>query len=169
MPNKSNCSQKKNQQKCINRSKKLLNLKNKLPKHYYKSLSLKEQDKQIRQIQKSQKLYKQKKYFTRKKMSSFKPKISKHITDFKKCYGISLNNNRLISKKTGVPIKVIEEILRKGRGAYYSAGSRPNQTAESWARARLASALLKRSAYNIDKHIFQKYKVTKIKSCIKSS
>ena len=31
--------------------------------------------------------------------------------------------------------------MKKGQGAYYSSGSRPNQSAHSWGYARLASAI----------------------------
>ena len=56
-----------------------------------------------------------------------------------------LKENRRISMET---------ILRKGRGAYYSSGSRPNQTAESWARARLASSVTGGKAAKYDyKHL----------------
>ena len=42
-------------------------------------------------------------------------------------------------------------------GARTTSGSRPNQTTESWALARLASVLLKGPAYDIDKKIAQKH------------
>ena len=45
----------------------------------------------------------------------------------------------------------------KGRGAYYSSGSRPNQTAESWALARLASVIMNGGARKVDKNIWEKY------------
>ena len=138
----------------------------KIPEHYYNKLDRKDKMKQITEIQKSRKLYRQKKYYTRPKMSSYQNKKSKHEIDFQKCYGIKLGNNlKEISKATGVPIPALQKILSKGRGAYYSSGSRPNQTAESWARARLASALLKRGAYKIDKHILDSHHVKNIKKC----
>jgi len=49
----------------------------------------------------------------------------------------------------------MKEIVRKGKGAYYSSGSRPNQTATSWARARLASALIGGPAAKVDWHIIK--------------
>ena len=42
-------------------------------------------------------------------------------------------------------------------GAYVSSGSRPNQTASSWAFARLASVLLFGPAARIDANILLKY------------
>ena len=43
-------------------------------------------------------------------------------------------------------------------GAYYSSGSRPNQTPMSWGRARLASVILNGPSRRIDKNIWNKYK-----------
>ena len=54
--------------------------------------------------------------------------------------------------------------VKRGRGAYFSNGSRPNQTPESWGRARLASFILKRGAYIKDKDIWKLYHIdSKIK------
>ena len=54
----------------------------------------------------------------------------------------------------------LEQILDKGRGAYYSSGSRPNQTAESWAKARLYAVIFGSSrARKVDTHIIEKYKI----------
>ena len=47
-------------------------------------------------------------------------------------------------------------IVKKGQGAYYSSGSRPNQTAHSWG-ARLASAVTGGKSSQIDYHILEKY------------
>jgi hypothetical protein len=44
----------------------------------------------------------------------------------------------------------LEKILSKGRGAYFSSGSRPNQSAESWGLARLASAITGGNASTVD-------------------
>ena len=44
-------------------------------------------------------------------------------------------------------------------GAYYSSGSRPNQTPYSWGMARLYSVIMGGSARRVDKKIWDKYKV----------
>ena len=36
---------------------------------------------------------------------------------------------------------ILRKIVKKGQGAYYSSGSRPNQTATGWGYARLGSAI----------------------------
>ena len=149
-----------------NTPKRLQKLANRLPDRYYKPLSHTEKIKQLKELETSREMYRQGKYYTRKPMRSFKGKVSKHVTDFQKCYGIPVSSNlNLIEKLTGVPVTVSSKILNKGRGAYYTSGSRPNQKAESWARARLASAILKRGAYRVDKHLFDKAGVTQIKKC----
>ena len=49
----------------------------------------------------------------------------------------------------------MDKIVKKGMGAYYSSGSRPNQTAHSWGRARLFSALSGGPASKIDYKILE--------------
>jgi hypothetical protein len=118
------------------------------PEYAPKSLTPADRKKQIKSIKEGK---------PRPKVESFKSKRSGHVADFEKKYGYKISNTSRISKeiisKTG-----IDKILAKGRGAYYSAGSRPNQTAESWARARLASVILGRGARKVDKAIWDKYK-----------
>ena len=45
---------------------------------------------------------------------------------------------------------------KKGEGAYYSSGSRPNQTPKSWGLARLASSLTSGKAAAVDYDIIKK-------------
>jgi hypothetical protein len=47
-------------------------------------------------------------------------------------------------------------IVKKGEGAYYSSGSRPNQTPQSWGYARLASALTAGKSAAVDFSILEK-------------
>ena len=56
----------------------------------------------------------------------------------------------------------MEEVIMKGKGAYYGSGSRPNQTPMSWGKARLASVLVGGNARKIDKKIVDKYKLPKL-------
>ena len=48
---------------------------------------------------------------------------------------------------------------KKGMGAYYSGGSRPNQTPFSWGLARLASVIMGGNARKVDKKIWDEFKV----------
>lgn len=120
----------------------------KIPKQYAPdSLSASDKKKQIKSIKEGKK---------RPKVD-FKSKRSTHVVKFEKKYKTKITDDAFISKniisKTG-----IDKILSKGRGAYYSAGSRPNTTAESWARARLASVIVGGNARKVDQKIWDEYK-----------
>jgi len=45
--------------------------------------------------------------------------------------------------------------VNKGEGAYYSSGSRPNQTPQSWGLARLASSITAGKAAAVDYHLLK--------------
>ena len=64
--------------------------------------------------------------------------------------------NRELVKKTKCSRKGLRKIVNKGMGAYYSSGSRPNQTAESWGIARLGSAITGGPSSMVDYHILEK-------------
>ena len=111
-------------------------------KYVPRSLSPKDRATQRRNILKSRAAYKQGKYLSRPKVKSFKSKPSRHVVKAKKMYGIeSMTDLDALHRATGCSRSSMEKILNKGRGAFYSSGSRPNQSAESWALARLASAV----------------------------
>jgi len=61
-----------------------------------------------------------------------------------------------LARKTGCSMSALKKIVQKGEGAYYSSGSRPNQTPQSWAYARLASAITGGKAANVDRKILEK-------------
>jgi len=130
----------------------------KYPKRYLpKQLSKKDKQKQLSMLNKSRKLYKKHKYFTRKKVSSFHSKPSNHIANAKKIYGVDkITPSKELSQATGCSIDSLKQIVKKGEGAYYSSGSRPNQTPQSWAYARLASAITGGKASLVDYSILEK-------------
>lgn len=107
------------------------------------TLTKKDKQKQIKMLMKSRKLYRTKnQYYTRKPLSSYKNKTSKHIIKARKIYKIkNLTPNKELARKTGCSLSALNRIVKKGEGAYYSSGSRPNQTPQSWGLARLASAI----------------------------
>jgi len=78
---------------------------------------------------------------------------------FDKKYKLKDKSLRNIAKKTKIPLKALKEVYHKGVGAYYSSGSRPNQTKHSWARARVYSYILGGKVRKYDKHITDKYNV----------
>ncbi len=85
-------------------------------------------------------------------------KRSTYAVSFEKKFGYKITDNRVA--KELISAEGIKQILNKGRGAYYSAGSRPNTTAQQWGYARLASVLVGGPARKVDKAIYDKYKKT---------
>jgi hypothetical protein len=123
-----------------------------VPKRYIpKTLATKDLAKQKRELRKSRKLYKQGKYYTRKQVKSFHSKPSGHVEYARKIYKIdTITPSAELAEKTKCSQSTLEKIVSKGRGAYFSSGSRPNQTAESWGLARLASAITGGASSAID-------------------
>jgi hypothetical protein len=107
-------------------------------------------------LAKSRKMYKQGKYYTRKKVSSFQSTESDHVKKARKIYGVdSIAPSEELSRATGCSIDALEKIVAKGEGAYFSSGSRPNQTAQSWGYARLGSSLTAGKAAAVDFKILE--------------
>ena len=136
--------------------------KNKYPKQYLSGLSKKDKEKQKRSLNKAKKSYKKergsKKYVDRPKLKSYKNKSSSWTDKFHKQYPEAKTLSE-IAKVTGISKRALQAVLKKGKGAYYSSGSRPNQTAESWGKARMYSYILGGPTRKIDKHITDEYKV----------
>jgi len=130
-----------------------------------KSLSEADKKKQKKQLEKSRKDYKKGKYTEREDLKSFKERPSSFVKEVKKKTGLPMNFDKLADKLTRTDkrekelLKGFEEIYEKGKGAYYSSGSRPNQTPESWGKARLASVLVGGPSRKIDKAIVKKYNI----------
>lgn len=121
------------------------------------SLTRKDKIKQAKMLQKSRKLYKKKQYYTRKKITSFRNKPSNHINKARALYNVDvIKPSKELAKKTGCSINALSKIVKKGEGAYYSSGSRPNQTAQSWGYARLASAITGGNSSIVDFDIIDK-------------
>ena len=111
-------------------------------KYIPKRLSKRDTKKQRAMLNKSRKLYRQKVYYTRKPVKSYKSKTSKHIIRARNLYKMDkIIPSKELAKKTGCSVASLNAIVKKGQGAYYSSGSRPNQTATSWGIARLASSV----------------------------
>jgi hypothetical protein len=129
-----------------------------IPQRYIpNTLSKKDKKKQRTMINKSRKMYKQQQYYTRKPVASYKHKTSRHITNAKRIYGVEkVAPTRELAMKTGCSIDALQQIVKKGQGAYYSSGSRPNQTSQSWGLARLASSITAGKAAKVDYDILEK-------------
>jgi hypothetical protein len=111
------------------------------------------------EIDKSQLFYHKKnpKYYIRRSVKTMKIKPSKHVLNAKKLYKISnMTINKELSRKTGCSIQGLNEIMRKGQGAYFT-GSRPGQTPTSWGYARLASSITGGKSSAVDFHILESH------------
>jgi hypothetical protein len=130
---------------------------NNIPLRYLpKKLTQKDKNTQTKMLIKSRTLYKKQKYYTRKKVPSYKNKKSNHIANARKIYNIkSISPSKELSQKTGCTLAALQKIVKKGEGAYYSSGSRPNQTPQSWGLARLASSLTSGKSAAVDYDIIK--------------
>jgi len=128
-----------------------------IPKRYLPdSLSATERKKQIKSIFEGK---------DRPKVDK-KERKSSWTVQFNKKYGEELKgmkggkSKKNIAKVSGIPVGAINEIFKKGEGAYYSSGSRPNQTASSWAYARVYAYIMGgEKIRKIEENITKKYKV----------
>ena len=126
-----------------------------VPKTYVEGLKGYERQKQIKSIFEGKKRPK----------TSFKSKESSWTKKFSAKYGEQLDNmkggrsKKNIAKVTGIPFKAVNAVFKKGEGAFYSSGSRPNQSPQSWAYARLYSYILGGPARKVDSDITKKYNV----------
>jgi hypothetical protein len=129
----------------------------KIPIRYLpKRLTRKDKSKQIRMLMMSRRLYKKNKYYTRKEVPSYKSKTSNHIVDARRIYKISnVAPSKELASKTGCTLSALNKIVSKGEGAYFSSGSRPNQTAQSWGIARLASSITGGKSAAVDYKIIE--------------
>lgn len=122
-----------------------------------KRLTKRDKKKQKQMLNKSKKMYKKGKYYTRKKVASFKSKVSPHVTKARRIYKIEkISASPRLAKATGCSVGTLRKIVKKGQGAYFSSGSRPNQTGHSWGRARLASAITGGKAAAVDMKLLMK-------------
>jgi hypothetical protein len=129
-----------------------------VPRRYVPNkLTRTDKKRQREMLKKSRRQYKEGKYYTRKRIKSFKSKPSNHVTNAKRLYKVNkLKPSRTLAIKTGCSLQSLREIVKKGEGAYFSSGSRPNQTAQSWGYARLASSVTGGKSAAIDYNILEK-------------
>jgi len=130
----------------------------KVPLRYLpRRLTKKDKRTQFQMLMKSRRLYKKGKYYTRAPVASYKHKPSEHVIRARKIYQVdNISPNETLAQKTGGTLDALQQIVKKGEGAYFSSGSRPNQTAQSWGIARLASALTAGKAAAVDYNILEK-------------
>jgi hypothetical protein len=129
----------------------------KIPSKYTEGLSKEDKKKQIKSI---------KEQTIRPKLKSAKSRRSKWTILFDKEYGDRLDkmkgkrSKKNIAKITGIPFKAIDEVYKKAEGAYFSSGSRANQSPQSWARGRIYGYIMGNpKVRKVDKAITEKYNV----------
>ena len=125
------------------------------PRYAPASLGPRQQRLQRRAILRSRRAYKRGKYVNRPRRNTFKSKPSGHVARATKMYKLPMRPTRKLARATGCSVTGLKKIVNKGEGAFYSSGSRPNQTAASWARARLASTLTGGPASRVDFKILE--------------
>ena len=133
--------------------------KSRIPKKYIPKYLSKKNKKILRkEINKSRRQYKKQKYHTRKKIKNYKSKKSRWNNRLRNIYNIPPQTNlsiKTLSKLSKCNPNALKKIINKGMGAYYSSGSRPNQTPQSWGKARLYSALSGGPASRVDFNILK--------------
>ena len=132
-----------------------------IPLKYLEGLTSKDREKRVKELKESHALYTHDKKKAAYKLAENRTKYqlprkrSSWTIAFQKRYGDILRTapSEEFEKATHISIKAQKEILKKGRGAFVSSGSRPNQTANSWAYARLASVAMGGPARKVDGYL----------------
>ena len=122
-----------------------------VPKTYVQGLKGYERRKQIKSIFEGKQ---------RPKVKGFKSERSTWVKKFEDKYGTKITDKEFITKNI-ISETGREMIIKKGKGAFFSSGSRPNQTPFSWGLARLASVIMGGNARKVDKDIWDKYRIKK--------
>ena len=121
-----------------------------IPAQYLKGLKGKDREKQIKSIFEG----------TIRPKTKAPEKRSSYVIKFEKKFNKKITDEDWIHKniitRTGQ-----KKIIEKAMGAYFSGGSRPNQTPSSWGYARLASVIVGGPARRFDKTIWDKYRRVK--------
>jgi len=122
-----------------------------VPKTYVEGLKGYERRKQIKSIFEGKQ---------RPKVKGFKSERSSWVKKFEEKYGTKITDKEFITKNI-ISETGREKIINKGKGAFFSSGSRPNQTPFSWGLSRLASVIMGGNARKVDKDIWDKYRIKK--------
>lgn len=123
--------------------------KYKIPKRYLEGLT--KEEKFLRQIElvSKKRLPKEELYKPLKSDEIARTKkISKKGTCTARWNSIypEAKSNLSKSKITGIPKRILDKVENKGRGAFYSSGSRPGQTSQSWGVARVNCFVLNKKS-----------------------
>lgn len=92
----------------------------------------------------------------RPKLKSAKTRRSSWAVKYENKYGRPITDLNFVHKNI-LTRAGTKKVLDKGRAAYYTSGSRPNQTQHSWAYARLASVIMGGPARKVDSKIWKQH------------
>ena len=122
-----------------------------------RTLSRKDRRKQIAMLKRSRRLYKRGEFYGRTtKLKSYPHTVSKHVVAARRMYHVDrIVPSTALAAATGYSVGALQKIVNKGEGAFYSSGSRPNQSPQSWGYARLASAITGGKAAGVDYAILE--------------
>ena len=123
-----------------------------IPESYLAGLTPQQRLVQAKLIQRSRQQY-QKSGLVQDRPSVSKEKVprSSHAKEFERRFNFKVTELDKVKKL--FPDTDVETILKKGYGAYMSAGSRPNVSSHQWAMGRLASVLTGGAALSVDKNL----------------
>ena len=122
-----------------------------------RTLSRKDRRKQIAMLKRSRRMYKRGEFYGRTtKLRSYPHVASKHTDVARRMYHVDrVVPNAALAAATGCSVGALHKIVKKGEGAFYSSGSRPNQSPQSWGFARLASAITAGKSAAVDYDIIR--------------
>jgi hypothetical protein len=122
-----------------------------------RALSRNDRRRQIAMLKRSRRMYKRGKYYGRTtKLKSYPHVASKHTDVARRMYHVDrVVPSKALAAATGCSVGSLRQIVKKGEGAFYSSGSRPNQSPQSWGYARLASAITGGKAAAVDLAILE--------------
>ena len=135
-----------------------------IPKKYTKGLSKKEAKEKTENIKETRKLLKEGKKKEAQKLAKKRPttedkKKSSFTIRFKKKFPNTKPKTQKFAEKTGIPLKAQNEIVKRGEGAFLSAGSRASVSSPTqWGIARLYSFYFNRGK-TFDTDLIKKYNI----------
>ncbi len=135
-----------------------------IPKKYTKGLTMKEAKEKTENIKQTKELLKKGKKEEAKKLAKKRPttketKKSSFTIRFKKKFPDTKPKTQKFAEKTGIPLKAQNEIVKRGEGAFLSAGSRASVSSPTqWGIARLYSFYFNKGK-TFDTDLIKKYNI----------
>jgi len=135
-----------------------------LPGKYTKGLSKKEKKEKTENVKETKKLLKEDKKEQAYKKASERPTVksnkkSSYTVKFRNKFPNIKPQTQAMAKATGIPLAAQREIVKRGQGAFVSAGSRASVSSPTqWGIARLYSYYFNKGK-TFDKDLIKKYNI----------